>query len=1104
MPRCISCRHDNPAEARFCLACGSALSAPAPLATAAPAAVCIACGEKNPEGARFCLACGAPFTPPEPLREERKLITVLFTDIVGSTARAEQLDPEDVRAMLRPYYSRLRSELERFGGTVEKFIGDAVVALFGAPVAHEDDPERAVRAALAIRQAIDELNAGDEWLDLKIRIGVNTGEALVVVGARASEGEGVAAGDVMNTAARLQSSAPVDGILVGELTYRATSDAIDYRQAEPIAAKGKSEPVPVWQALGAKEKLARRPVPQTPLVGRREELDAIWSAWRSASERSRPALATVLGSPGVGKTRLVCEFTEAVAEVADVHWGRCLSYGEGITYWPINEALKSAAGILQSDDGDTMSEKLGGLLEALPTDNEDELRTMAAALANLVGVATTPRGTYSASQIGQGELHWGIRRVLELLASERPIVLVLEDLHWAEPTLLELIHFLVSGSAALLVLGSARPELAEKQPSFLAGGETIALDPLTGEESVAFLSGLLGDLGLRRETVETVLRNAGGNPLFLEETVRMLASGQAAGGDGDALPVPTNLQTLIGSRLDQLVSTEKQLVQLAAVIGSVFWSGAVAHLEHSSDDTLGARLAALEQRDLIRAHELSTVAAQHEYAFKHILIRDVAYGELPKGRRAGLHLDFAGWLATLPGSGDELIEIVAHHLEQSCRLAREVASSPVDPPVAMAVEALTRAADKAERREGFREAERFYARALELLDDDSSEPVLELRLGRGRMLVALGDLGRAQETLGLVTEGARDRGRRDLCGRALVELGNIAWKQGRAADGRESLREAESIAAEIGERALEVRAAYESAYLRAWLDGESESALEDLLSALAIADELDDRALRIGGHMRLGSMLFNAGRLSEAESHLRSCVELAAELGSRRDAARATCMLGILNGYRGDNDDAERLALEAHDWLERTGDSRMQVQNLRTLARSALSRRDLAAAEERLREALPLALEGGGYLVVEVYRYLAEVLVRQARVDEANELVAFAARDVSEEDGYARAALLVAEAAVATAAGEASAATSAFTRALQLLEEQQLLVDLAETRLAFARSLRSLGEETGARAELEQARATYKRIGAETLLAVIDEELEELAGAGGAGPRASS
>jgi len=319
--------------------------------------ICTACGTENPEQARFCLGCGSPLAeaaPAVPPSEERKVITAIFVDLVGSTARSEQLDPEDVKALVAPYHARVRAELERHGGTFEKFSGDAVLALFGSPKAHEDDPERAVRAALGVRSSIAELNAEDEWLDLHIRIGIHTGEALVMLGARPSEGEWSAAGDVLNTAARIQSAAPVNGILVGELTYTATRDIFDYRDAEPVAAKGKSEPVRVWEALDVKEAAHGPAADAVTFVGREREASALTEAWSTAIAERRPGLVTIVGPPGIGKSRLVAEFAQRAGQEGRVHWGRCLPYGEGITYWPVTEVVRSAAGLLQSDDRETM------------------------------------------------------------------------------------------------------------------------------------------------------------------------------------------------------------------------------------------------------------------------------------------------------------------------------------------------------------------------------------------------------------------------------------------------------------------------------------------------------------------------------------------------------------------------------------------------------------------------------------------------------------------------------------------------------------------------------------------------------------------------------
>jgi class 3 adenylate cyclase/tetratricopeptide (TPR) repeat protein len=1054
--------------------------------------ICGKCGEENPERARFCLGCGTALAERPAHTEERKRVSILFCDLVGSTARAEQLDPEDVRAMLTPYYARLRGELERFGGTVEKFIGDAVMCVFGAPVAHEDDPERAVRGALAIRDAIAELNEADPWLDLRIRVGVNTGEALVVVNARASEGEGMVAGDVVNTAARLQSNAPVNSILVGAETYAATSAVIEYRAAEPISAKGKAEPVPVWEVVGTRERPAV-PGARGPLVGRMREIVGLAATWESVLSDSVPRLVTVVGPAGIGKSRLLAELIERTRETGIVHYGRCLPYGEGITYWPIAEMLKDAAGIDRSDTAEAASARLGALIESLPTDDSDQLRTIAAALAHLVGLPTTPRARYSTTAISQAELHWGIRRTLELLAEERPRLIVVEDLHWAEPTLLELLRFLVDGARVpVLVIGSARPELREASPAFLAGSDVVPLDALSDEASEALLEGLLGTEELPDETRSALLQNAAGNPLFLEETIRMLVDAGPEAVAAEALPVPTSLWSLIASRLDQLPELEKRVALHASVVGHVFWPGAVAALDGDDRDAVAAAIGGLESRDLVRARESTSMAGEREFAFKHILIRDVAYGQLPKGRRAALHVRFADWTIALPRAEEDFVEIPAYHLEQACRLAREVAHSPVAPPVDRAVEALSRAAEKAERHEGFREADRFYARALALVDGDRAEMAAELRLRRGQMQVALGDLRNAQRLLSEVADETTDAGRRDLRCAALLSLANIDWKQGRAADMRERLTEAEALAVEVDDGRLQVRGAFERAKVHSWFKGEDSAAVAALRRAVALAEELDDGALRIEGHLRLGSLLINVGELARAEEELELAAALAGKLASRRDETRAAYFLGVTRYYLGKVDEAEQLALDVARWLERTGDSFLRVQNFRMLAKYALARDDPAAAEQWLRDAVPLALESGGWLVIEIYRYLTESLVRQGRLDEARELVAFASRDLPEEDLYARAALLLARATVAAAADEGSAATTSFEEALRLLEEQHLWTDLAEARVAFAQALRAVGEPTIARTELERARVTFRRMEARGLVEQIDRELEAL------------
>jgi class 3 adenylate cyclase/tetratricopeptide (TPR) repeat protein len=1062
--------------------------------------VCPNCREENPDRARFCLACGSPLPAAqaaEPAAEERKVVTAVFVDLVGFTSRSEKLDPEAVWAVQTPYHATLRRELERHGGTVEKFIGDAVFALFGAPVTREDDAERAIRAALSIREAIADLNRENPALDLHIRIGINTGEALVALGARPSEGEGMASGDVINTANRLESAAPHDGILVGEATYRSAARAFSFRAAEPVHAKGKTEPVAAWEVVGPRDDAAR-PAPAAPLVGRDLELHALEGLWNTALRDRRATLATVLGAPGIGKSRLVAELTRRLDDDASVHWGRCLAYGEGITYWAIVEIVKDAAGIAVSDDQAAVSVKLGALLERLPTDDPDELRMVAAALSNLLGAQATPRGTYAAAGITRNELHWGIRRLFELLATERPLALVFEDLHWAEPTLLELVAFLAETTGPILLLATARRELADSGPAILEPHPrrlVIELEALTESDSERLLAGLLGGEAPPAGALEA-LRNAGGNPLYLEETVRMLADRgllTAEAPELTSVPVPTSLQSLIGSRLDRLTGDEKQVAGRAAVVGHTFWSGAVAHLDGGLE--VGSRLEELARRDLVQPHALSNVAGELEWAFKHMLIRDVAYARLPKRRRTALHAKCAEWISALPGGDERFIEIVAYHLEQACLVARDVGYAEAQPPIAAAVDALARAADKAERREGIREAERYYSRALEIATEGSPAGI-ELRLKHARTLATLGELERAAEGLREVERDADVAALADIRCRALLALVSIDRKQGRAAESRRHLAKADELAAASSDVRLQIQTAFELSQARAWFEPLGDRAVADLRRALALAADLDDRGLRIEGHMRLGMLLFNMGDLPGADEQLERCAQLAATLGSRRDEARAKYALGFVRYYHGRLDEAEKLALQAVDWLDRAGDSYFQLQNLRALAKYALARGDAVLAERRIRDGLPQAADRGGWLLVELFRLLAEALVRQGRLDEAREAALEARAALPEEDPYASAAALVAEAIIP---GHGSM-QERIEEAFHLLQEQHLLLDLEEARIDVARALKRAGDLLGARRELVRARDSLSRIDARGLLAEIDRELAEAEGDGVPGP----
>jgi class 3 adenylate cyclase/tetratricopeptide (TPR) repeat protein len=674
--------------------------------------ICPNCGQENPAIARFCLACATPLARAPTVREERKIVTILFADLVGFTSRAERLDPEAVRAFLAPYHARLRAELERFGGIVEKFIGDAVVAIFGAPVAREDDPERAVRAALAIRDWV----RGDE--ELQVRVGVNTGEALVVLTARPEAGEGMALGDVVNTAQRLESMAEANGVLVGERTFRATSEVIEYREVDPIVVKGKAQPVKAWEPLALRSDLDRVGLYGTPLVGRREELDSLQTVLSDVRERRSTRLVTLTAAPGVGKSRLLHEFSQTVA---DVTWrqGRCVPYGAGVAFWALGEIFKTHAGILEADSAANAAEKLRAAVGEVLRDDQ-EADWVEGHLRPLVGLASSN----GAWQDRRSEAFFAWRRFLEALAGLRPLVLVFEDLHWADGDLLDFIEHVLEWvtEVPLLLVCTARPELLETRPGWGANrpnSSMIALSALRDEDVAQIVTALLGSSGLSRETRAVLLAQAAGNPLYAEQYTRLFLE---LGRVDEAQPA--TLQGLIAARLDALAPADKELLQAAAVIGKVFWTGSLTAVASLDRWSVEERLRALERKELVAHSQTSSIADDSQWTFGHILIRDVAYGQIPRGDRAEKHRIAGEWIESL-GRPDDHAEMVAHHYVSALDLD---ATQPLSDRARFA---LRRAGDRAFALNAFATSARLYEQALELWPaDDSERPRLELHLGR--------------------------------------------------------------------------------------------------------------------------------------------------------------------------------------------------------------------------------------------------------------------------------------------------------------------------------------------------------------------------------------
>jgi class 3 adenylate cyclase len=766
-------------------------------------------------------------------RRERKVVSILFADLVGFTSRAESLDPEDVEAILGPYHERLRAELERHGGTVEKFIGDAVMAVFGAPVAHEDDPERAVRAALAIRDWIR-----DEG-ELEVRIAVNTGEALVSLEARPGAERGLVAGDVVNTASRLQTSAPVNGILVAETTYNATSRVIDYREQPPVEAQGKVEPVPVWEAVQARSRYGSDVTyrPRTALIGRERELDLLVGTLARVRQQNAPQLVTLVGVPGIGKSRLVRELFASIEGQPDlIYWrqGRCLPYGEGVAFWALGEIVKAHAGILEGEPEEQVAAKLQAVVsEAVP--EPEEAQWVVGQLRPLLG--QTDVGETGGDRRAESFAAW--RRFFEGLAELDPLVLVFEDLHWADDGLLDFVDHLVdwAGAVPILVVATARPELLTRRRGWGGGkpnAATISLSPLTEEETATLLHALLDRTVLPAEVQSRLLERAGGNPLYAEEFARIVAE------DGDSdLPLPESVQGLIAARIDALQDDEKRLLQDAAVVGKTFWLGAVSAIGGAADGrALENPLHGLERREFIRRERRSSIEGDTQYAFAHTLVRDVAYGQIPRADRAEKHRRAAVWIESF-GQPEDYADLRAHHYASALEIAR-ARRGETEELVRATRLALKDAGDRAASLNAFEAAAREYDRALELWPpDDPGRPRLMLAAATARFDADAWD----EAEFTAVSEALLAAGDRAGAAEAQIMRADVLWNLGRGDEVLASLERAAELAEELPLSESKARV-YAGLFRLHWLAIRPERAAPFMEGALAIAAELGLKDVR--------------------------------------------------------------------------------------------------------------------------------------------------------------------------------------------------------------------------------------------------------------------
>jgi class 3 adenylate cyclase len=722
-------------------------------------AACPSCGTENAPEAKFCSECGAGLAEVVPAREARKTVTVLFCDVTGSTELGERLDPESLRGAMERYFDRMQAVLEAHGGTVEKFIGDAIMAVFGVPRIHEDDAVRAVRAAAEMREALADLNSDLEaelGITIVVRTGINTGE--VVAGDRGDQR--LVTGDAVNTAARLEQAATPGEILIGERTFELARDALDAEPVDPLALKGKAEAVGAYRLTSVQKGVAgheRRF--DAPMIGRERELHTLLDAFEGVAADHACHLFTVLGPAGIGKSRLTREFGSLILGRAALLSGRCLSYGEGITFWPITEMAIQAAGI--SDEAPPQQAR-AALRTALGDAPDSD--AIAAQLADVLGIGGS----------GPVEASWAIRRFLEALSLERPVVAVLDDIHWAEPTLLDVIEHITDWSrdASILLLCMARPELLEDRPGWGGGkrnATSVHLEPLSEPEADALIENLLGHPALTPEIRERIRAAAQGNPLFVEEMLQMLLDDGVlvlkedewvATVDLTTVQVPPAISALLAARLDRLSPDERRVLEAASVVGEVFEPEAVRTLvDRRVAERLPELLETLLMKDLVRP-SASDVGVTEAVRFRHILLRDAAYDAIPKAERAVLHEAFADHLTGALGErAAEFDEFIGYHLERCHRLRTELGhrDGRIELIGRRASEHLAGAGHRAFQRGDMGAASNLLGRGVDLLPPDDPD---RLRIGSelGQALTEAGSIAAGTAVLQTTLDRARTAG----------------------------------------------------------------------------------------------------------------------------------------------------------------------------------------------------------------------------------------------------------------------------------------------------------------------------------------------------------
>jgi class 3 adenylate cyclase/tetratricopeptide (TPR) repeat protein len=933
---------------------------------------------------------------------ERKLAAVLFVDLVDSTGLVTRTDPEVVRRRVNEYFETVSRCVLQHGGIVEKFAGDAVMAAFGVRQAHEDDAQRAARAALAMREAV-------EGLELQARIGIEAGE-VVVEGSDST----FATGEAVNLAARLQHAARPGEILVGPTAYRLAAASIVVEDAGPLELKGIDGPLRAWRVLDMLDGPGRPLGPRAALVGREAELDLLENTFNRSLRDRRAHLFTIYGEAGVGKSRLAREFLDGV-ERATVLMGRALPYGEGVTYWPLGEMVKAAAGI--SDD-DPLDEAFEKLRECCAEDAVADVLGLAAGLMEALEGERSPQ-----------EIAWAAREVMQGIAEVQPLILLFEDIHWAEAPLLDLIEHVADWvRAPVLILCLARTELLDARPSWGGGrvrSTAIELEPLSEEESAELveqlLSQLTGGSGERPGSLpQEALDRAEGNPLFVEETIRMLIESGPPGASADR--VPDTLQALIAARIDHLAPAAKTLLQRGSVIGRVFWRGAIEHL---SPDVSGhdGLLDDLLQRDFLLREPRSSISGETAYRFKHALIREVTYAGMAKLSRAQYHARFAEWLAER--TGEELVEIRAYHLDRSVEFLTELEGAPPEKLAKEAADALVKAAKRSIAREAYANARALGLRAFEL------RPTLAARYVAARAAWRLQDYAAIQIEMPKVRDQARELEDRVVEALALTALGEAALR--RDADPARAqglVDEALGILADEDDPVARFDALTTRANIGGY-HGDIQAVVMYMQRAYDLAKEADRKDLQTIAAQVLAQTHIVSLELDEAELLLARALELAGESGSMRARFGATLSYGWFLTIKGELSAAETVFEEVRQTASELGVEPGIALALARLATVAWHRRDYRRAEKLYREALRItAARGDRGVLPDLQAALAETLALLGKVDEAERLAVELEGMSRPDDVHSDVTMAMTQAAVRAAQGRDDEAEALYRSAL--------------------------------------------------------------------------